>query len=112
MTRRALAVLTVLALASCFGRVSAWANAPGDAHACCRGESSTPAKGPVLAECCAVTAAVGAVKTVPASLTFVIVDSPAPAPSFAAAPLAEAGSSPPGPQTLRSAVPARAPPLA
>lgn len=112
MRRRALAVLSVLALASCFGRVSAWANAPGDAHACCRGESSAPAKGPVLAECCAVTAAVGAVKAVPASLTFIIVESPALATSVTASPVTETGTSPPGPQTFRSAVPARAPPRA
>ncbi|UPT73803.1 MAG: hypothetical protein M0D55_18455 [Elusimicrobiota bacterium] len=61
MTRKFAAILAVLALATCAGRVSAWASAPGDEHACCRGEPSAPAEAAVI-ECCAVPAAVAAVR--------------------------------------------------
>ena len=110
--KRLSALVAALALASCFGRVSAWAVAPGDPHACCAGEDSTPAKAPVVAECCATPAAAAAVKTVSPELTFVVVAAPVLAPSFPIESVAADASGPPGPDALRSSVPARAPPLA
>ena len=107
MRRRIAAVLTVLALAACFGRVSAWASM-GDAHACC---ASDPSETPTLVECCPTPAAVAAPHSPVPDL--VLIDVPAFIPVFAASFATEdASSAPPGPQTLRSAVPARAPPLA
>lgn len=107
--RRLSALVAVLALAACFGRVSAWAAPAGDPHACCSGEA--PAKAPAVAECCATTAAVAAPQAPVPDLA--VVDIPVldvPAPRFAP-PAAEA-SAPPGPQTRLSSVPARAPPPA
>ncbi|MDO8757478.1 MAG: hypothetical protein Q7J64_05665, partial [Elusimicrobiota bacterium] len=69
MIRKFCAALAVLALASCFGQVSSWAAVPGDSLACCTGESSAPAKGPVVTECCATPAAAHAVKPVSPELT-------------------------------------------
>lgn len=112
MRRKIAAVLTVLALAACFGRVSAWAGVPGDAHACCRNDSSAPAKAPTLAECCPALAAAHALKTVPSQMTFVVVAAPSLAPSSCVTETISGASSPPGPQTLGASVPARAPPLA
>jgi hypothetical protein len=110
MTRKFAAILAVLALATCAGRVSAWASAPGDEHACCRGEASAP-ETPAVIECCATPAAVAAVR-VPAPAV-VLVGVPAAEPLVPVfAPLAVESEAPPGPQTLRAAVPARAPPLA
>lgn len=112
MVRKCAAALLVLALASCYGRVSAWATAPGDDHGCCRGEASTPAETSSLAECCAVPAAIHAVKTAPSSLTFVVVPEPALVPAPSILTVAASGSAPPGPtQALRACVPSRAPPL-
>jgi hypothetical protein len=112
MTRKFCAALAVLALASCFGRVSAWASAPGDSHACCAGDSPAPAKAPAVAECCAVPAAAHAVKPLSVELSFIIVAAPAPAPAFAFERVEADASGPPGRRTFRRAVPARAPPLA
>jgi len=112
MTRQLFVALTVLALASCFGRVSAWAAAPGDPHACCTGKSSSPAKTPVVAACCAAPAAVQAVKPLAPQLSFVVVSALVLAPVFAVESVEADASGPPGPRTFRSAVPARAPPLA
>ena len=107
MRRRIAAVLTVLALAACFGHVSAWASI-GDAHACC---ASDPSQTPTLVECCPTTAAVAAPNAPAPNL--VLIDVPVFVPAPAAALAAKDESSvPPEPQTLRSAVPARAPPLA
>ncbi len=106
MRRRIAAVLTVLALASCFGRVSAWAAGPGEAHACC-----APAKAPVLSDCCAVGAAVAAPQSPRPDLVLVALPAPVVVPSGFVALAAEAPA-PPGPQILRASVPARAPPLA
>lgn len=112
MKAKAAAVLAVLALASCFGRVSAWASVPGDPHACCAGESSAPAEGPVVTECCAAPAAVAAAKPLSPELTFVVVAAPSLKPSVSVESVEADASGPPGPNALLSAVPARAPPLA
>ena len=107
MRRKLAAALTVLALAACFGRVSAWAST-GDPHACCASDSS---KAPSLVECCPTPAAVAAPHSPAPDL--LLIDVPVFVPS-AAVPLApeDDSAAPPGPQTFRSAVPARAPPLA
>lgn len=112
MKAKAVVVFAVLALVSCFGRVSAWAAVPGDPHACCAGESSAPEQGPVVAECCAVPAAAAAVKPLAPELTFVVVAAPIPAPALSVECVEAAASGPPGPDALLSSVPARAPPLA
>lgn len=112
MKAKAVAVLAVLALISCFGRVLAWAAVPGDPHACCPGESSAPEKGPVVAECCAVSAAAAAVKPLAPQVSFIVVAAPSLAPSLSVESIDAGASGPPGPDALLSAVPARAPPLA
>lgn len=112
MTRKLCAVLAVLALASCFGRVSAWAAVPGDPHACCAGESSAPEKGPVVAECCATPASAAAVEPLAPEQSFIVVAAPSLAPSVAVESVEFDASGPPGPDALLSSVPARAPPLA
>ena len=111
MTHKLCAALVILALASCFGRVSVWAAAPGDPHACCSGKSSTPAKAPVIDECCATPAAVAAVKPLAPQLSFIVVAAPVLAPTFFVECVETDASGPPGPRTFFSAVPARAPPL-
>lgn len=111
MTRKLCAALSVLALASCFGRVPAWAAEPGDPHACCTG-TSAPAEAPVVAECCAIPAAAHAVKPLSVELSFIVVAAPVLAPAFAFERVEADASGPPGPRIFRSAVPARAPPLA
>lgn len=111
MSRKFCAVLAVLALASCFGRVSAWAAVPGDPHACCPGDSA-PDKGPVVAECCAVPATAAAVKPLAPERTYFVVAAPVMAPSFSVESVEAAASGPPGPDAFLSSVPARAPPLA
>jgi len=112
MTRKLAAFLTALAVALCFSRAAAWAALArgGDAHACCRHEA--PAKPPVLSECCAPAAAVGAVMFVRAvgpALSSAL-------PVLAAPPAVDVvvpdASAPPGVFADRAAVPARAPPLA
>jgi hypothetical protein len=111
MTRKLAAFLSSLALALCFSRATAWAAIVrhGDTHACCHhGAPATT----TLNDCCVTTAAVGAV-------SLVRVDAPAlpvALPVLPAAPVFAAETpqpaAPPGVQTYRAAVPARAPPLA
>jgi hypothetical protein len=110
MSGKVAAALLVLVLASCFGRVSAWAAAPGDAHACCHG--SAPAKGPVLSDCCAVPAVSGEVAVVRGELLAFLAEAPEIPPVVAVHSVPAERPAPPGPQTLRPAVLARAPPLA
>lgn len=112
MTRKLCAALAVLALTSCFGRVSAWAAVPGDRHACYAGEPSAPEKDPVVTECCAAPAAVASAKPLSPELTFVVVAAPSLKPSVSVESVEADASGPPGPNALLSAVPARAPPLA
>jgi hypothetical protein len=111
MTRKLAAVLSALALALCFSRAAAWAASVrhGDAHACCHhGAPATT----TLNDCCVTTAAVGAIHLIridAPALPIALPGLPA-APFFVA--LKPTASAPPGVRTYRSAVPARAPPLA
>lgn len=112
MKKKAAAVLAVLALTLCFGRVSAWAAPAGDPHACCRGAEAPAPVETTLSECCSVPAAVGSVVLVRADvLVFALAQPvfPAPAPAFV---VLDQRPAPPGPQTHRAANPARGPPLA
>jgi hypothetical protein len=113
MRRRLLAVLSVLALTLCVGRVGAWASSPAaSAHACCqapKGRSPVP----TMESCCPVAAAVVAPKLAAvAIIAFVVLAAPRlPAPQvlISAVPVLAA---PPGTSSHRATGPARAPPLA
>ena len=110
--KRLTGLLAVLALVACFGRVAALAAPSGDPHACCRGEAAEAPAQSELAECCPVSA-VTAFSAPRIELPFVgVVETPSFAAPSAALVVELRSASPPGPQTLRRAVPSRAPPLA
>lgn len=73
MTRRALAVSLVLALAACFGRVTAFAAPSAIDHSCCHGADSAPTKTPSFSDCCPVPAASSSVEVVRIAKVFVAV---------------------------------------
>jgi hypothetical protein len=113
MRRRVLAVLSVLALTICVGRVSAWASSPAaSAHACCQAPKSH-APVPTMESCCPIGAAVVAprlsVENAPAVAAAAAPRLPAPSVlAFAVA----VPSAPPWAAFFNTAGPARAPPLA
>ena len=112
MRRRLLAVLSVLALTLCVGRVSAWAAAPAaSAHSCCQAPKGA-APVPTMESCCPVAAAVVSPRLAPSAVVAAAaVAAPRlPAPSLLAIAVA-VPSSPPGATVYRTAGPARAPPL-
>lgn len=110
--RRLCAVLSIVGLCSCFSRVSAFAalfDKPAE-HACCQPEQSDQS-GASIVECCPIAAAHGGFAAPKSELPPALnVPFAAPIlPPHAADP-APKHAAPPGPQSLRSAVPARAPP--
>lgn len=111
MPRRLLAVLSVLALTLCVGRVSAWASSPAaSAHSCCQAPKDRTA--PVMEQCCPDAAATVSPRLAPALVVATALPAALGLPksrleiSFAPVPLAPAGASP-----FLAAGPARAPPL-
>jgi hypothetical protein len=113
MRRRLLAVLSVLALTLCVGRVSAWAASPAaGAHACCQAPKGR-APVPTMESCCPVGAAVVAPRAALSTVvTTAVVAAPRlPAPSLLAFAVA-VPSAPPGASFHLATGLARAPPLA
>lgn len=113
MRRRLLAVLSVVALTLCVGRVSAWASSPAASqHACCQAPKGR-APVPTMESCCPVAAAVVSPRLAPTpSVAIAAVAAPRlPAPSIRAFAVAVPSASPWAALYI-TAGPARAPPLA
>ncbi|HXT00107.1 MAG TPA: hypothetical protein VN915_05495 [Elusimicrobiota bacterium] len=111
MRRRLFAVLSVLALTLCVGRVAAWASPTASAHACCQAPKGRTA--PVMEQCCPDAAATISPRLAPVFVVAEILPSapslPAPRLELSFAPVPTA---PPGASLHRTTGPARAPPLA
>jgi len=110
--RRLFAILSVLALTLCVGRVSAWASTPtASEHACCPAPKGT-APAPTLTACCPIAAAVVSPRLPYAPVvSAAFAASPRLPPSRELAFIVAAPTAPPEPTYYLTPGSARAPPL-
>lgn len=111
MRRRLLAVLSILALTLCVGRVASWASPAANAHSCCQAPKGKTA--PAMEQCCPDAAATISPRVSSALVVTAFVPAaPRLSASQPATSLTVAPAAPPGASGYLATAPARAPPLA